>query len=259
MVTSFDIVIAGILSGITSEIGGAGMLISLPMLIAFGLPPIVANGTNRIGTMMLYGSAWYEHRKHDKINYYQALVLSIPIITGTILGAYLAVKVSNALMQWSIVILIVTVSIFTAFAHPVPDSDSVTDNPERHLTVRKVLLLLAVGLYCGYLQSGMSFLMLYVLIKYLDTKNAMANGIRHFLSMFVTPFSLIIFIAFGHISWTDGFYLAIGAAVGGWLGALFLNYLPMSLTRINIVLSLVVSVLYLIYFVTKNWGVVKFI
>lgn len=257
--TDFDIVIAGILSGVTSEIGGAGMLISLPMLIALGLPPVVANGTNRIGTMMLYTSAWREHKRHNHINYRQALVLAIPIVVGALLGAFGAVKASEAIMQWSIVVLIVGVSIFTAFARPVPDSPYVTDNPEQHLTLKKVLLLFAVGLYCGYLQSGMSFLMLYVLIKYMDTKGEMANGIRHFLAMFVTPFSLAIFIAFGHINWTDGLYLAIGAAIGGWLGAIFLNYLPMPLTKINIVLSLVISILYLAYFLWKHWGQIYFI
>lgn len=257
--TDLEIVIAGVLSGVTSEIGGAGMLISLPMLIAFGLPPVVANGTNRIGTMMLYTFAWMEHRRHNSISYRQSMILSIPIIVGALAGALIATHISNTIMQWSIVVLIVAMSLFTALAHPLPDSAQVTDNPERHLTFRKIALLAGVGLYCGYLQSGMSFLMLYVLIRYMDTKGGMANGIRHFLSMIVTPFSLAMFIAFGHINWTDGVYLALGSAMGGWLGAIFLEYLPMSLNRINIVLSLIISVLYLAYFIFKHWGEIYFI
>lgn len=257
--TAFEIVIAGVLSGVTSEIGGVGMLISLPMLIAFGLPPVVANGTNRIGTMMLYTFAWSEHRRHNHINYRQSLIIAIPIILGAIVGAVAASHTSQVIMQWSVVVLIVAMSIFTAFAHPVPESNQVTENPEQHLTIVKLGMLFAVGFYCGYLQSGMSFLMFYVLVKYMDTKREMANGIRHFLSMFVTPFSLVIFIIFGHINWIDGFYLAIGAAIGGWLGAVFLNYLPISLTKINIILSLVISILYLIYFFWKHWGQVYFL
>lgn len=259
MVTDFDIIIAGILSGITSEIGGAGMLISLPMLIGLGLPPLVANGTNRIGTMMLYSFAWVEHRKHRKMEYSQVIILGIPVIIGALTGALLAVNMSQAFMQWSILILIVGVSLFTAFASDLKSKPEATTTPEQQLDARGVVLLFGVGLYCGYMQSGMSFLMYYVLVSLMNTQQEMANSIRHFLSMAVTPVSLIIFGLFGHINWIAGIYLALGSAIGGWIGALLLNHLPLPLNKANILISLTVSIVYVVYFMWKHWGTVYFL
>lgn len=259
MITDFDIIIAGILSGITSEIGGAGMLISLPMLVGLGLPPIVANGTNRIGTMMLYTFAWVEHRKHRTIDYGQVAVIGIPVIIGALTGALLAVNMSQAFMQWSILILIVGVSLFTAFAQELHSTTEATDSPAQRIDARGIVLLFGVGLYCGYMQSGMSFLMFYVLVSFLDTKMEAANGIRHFLSMAVTPISLIVFGIFGHVDWVAGLYLAMGSALGGWIGALLLNYLPLPLNKANILVSLSVSIVYVIYFMWRHWGSVYFL
>ena len=45
----FLLAIVGFIAGVINTIAGGGSLLTLPMLIFMGLPPSVANGTNRIG------------------------------------------------------------------------------------------------------------------------------------------------------------------------------------------------------------------
>ena len=58
------LVIVGFIAGVINTLAGGGSLITLPVLIFMGLPPNVANGTNRIGILiqMLAGSAGFKSK-----------------------------------------------------------------------------------------------------------------------------------------------------------------------------------------------------
>jgi len=44
--------IVGVVTGVINTLAGGGSLLTLPMLIFLGLPPSVANGTNRIAILI---------------------------------------------------------------------------------------------------------------------------------------------------------------------------------------------------------------
>lgn len=242
-------ILAGLASGIVSEIGGAGSLISLPMLIGLGLPPNVANGTNRIGVMTQYTMGYIRYRTHKPVPHKEAAILSITLVLGTIGGAYFAVRIADAIFNWIFIGVMVLTILFTFFSRELFDRPDSTDDPVGHSRVIDYLIFLILGLYCGMVQAGMSYLMYYILVTRLHTATKTAEAIKTYMSMIVTPFALFIFIWFGHINWELGACVAVGGGFGGWLGERFVERRDSRTVKDWFMVALVISVVYMLLFV----------
>lgn len=246
-------VLAGLISGVVSEVGGAGTLVSLPMLIGAGLPPVVANGTNRIGVMLLYTMGYFEYRRKHKNVIREAIKLSTPVIVGTIVGALFATRLENIVLDWLVVGTTVLVILASAFMPQLFSGESSTDRPSRNARPTDYLLLLGVGVYCGLVQSGMSYLIFYVLVQRMNTQTRTAETLKSFISMIVTPFALAIFIYYGHINWTMGAFLALGAGAGGWIGSMISQKWEITSIKKSYILMLILSLVYVLIFMIINF------
>lgn len=247
--------LAGLLSGVFSELGGAGALVSLPMLISVGLPPLVANGTNRIGTMALYTSAYFSYRAHHgRVELTAAWVYAIPVLIGTVIGSLVAVKMSDQVMQWTIVALIIAMALFSALAPNVENVHKASEKPLEKFNISAILLMFLVGLYCGLIAQVMAYLAYFVLVRWIGIDKEVAVGMKFFLAMIVTPVALVMFIAFGHINWLAGLFLFIGAAFGGFIGERILTVMRHKSTSYFILLSLTFSLLYLSIFLLNHYS-----
>lgn len=249
----FVALIAGLLSGIFSEMGGAGALISLPMLISVGLPPIIANGTNRVGTMALYTAAYFSYKSHKTVDFKAASIYSIPIVFGTILGAIIAVQITDIVMQWIIVTMIILLTILDGFAPKIVNKTNASTDPIKLLTFSRLALFFVIGIYCGLVAQVMAFLVYFVLVRIIGIDIEVANGMKFFIAMIVTPVALIFFIASGMINWFAALFLLIGAGFGGFIGERMLTVMRHKSTRYFIILSLAFSLLYLLIFMIKHY------
>lgn len=246
-------VVAGLASGIISEIGGAGSLISLPMLISLGLPPSVANGTNRIGVMTQYSMGYIRYLTHKHIPHKEAAILSVTLVIGTIAGAYFAVSIAGEIFNWIFIGIMVLTILFTFFSQNPFDRPDSTDDPVGRSKAADYLVFLLLGLYCGMIQAGMAYLMYYVLIKQMHTTTRTAEAIKTYMSMIVTPFALIIFIWFGHINWELGLCVAVGGGLGGWFGEKFVEKRDTHTVKDWFMVALVISIIYMLLFVQLHF------
>lgn len=242
-------ILAGLASGIVSEIGGAGSLISLPMLIGLGLPPNVANGTNRIGVMTQYTMGYIRYRTQKSVPHKEAAILSVTLVLGTIAGAYFAVRIANAIFNWIFIGVMILTVLFTFFSRELFDRPDSTSDPVGHSRIADYLIFLLLGLYCGMIQAGMAYLMYYILVTRLHTATQTAEAIKTYMSMIVTPFALFIFIWFGHIDWELGACVAVGGGFGGWLGERFVEHKDTRTVKDWFMVALVISVIYMLLFV----------
>lgn len=254
--TEIEILIAivtGILAGIMSEIGGAGGLLALPMLMGLGLPPTVANATNRLGTMSVYTLAYMEFRRNHSIVLRHALIYSLPIIIGALSGAFAATQMSNRSMQWVVIAVTVLMVLFTALGPTLMNKPNATTNASKRLNISSFTLLVAIGAYSGFIEQAMAYLIFFMLVRVLGVEMETARGLKFFLSMILTPFALVIFIIFGNLNWVLGLFVAIGSSTGGWVGALMLDKLSSHAIRFYILLSLGISLVYLLLFILKHY------
>src|SRR3970282_1578937 len=89
----------GVVAGVINTLAGGGSLITLPVLIFLGLPAAVANGTNRLAITVQSIFAVTGFRRKGFSNFKISLLMSAPVLIGAVVGAQLAVNVSDVLFK----------------------------------------------------------------------------------------------------------------------------------------------------------------
>ena len=82
------VAVVGVFAGTVNTIAGGGSLITLPALIFLGVPPTVANGTNRVGVMVQSFTASASYHRRGMVDWRRAIRLLGPISVGTLVGAW---------------------------------------------------------------------------------------------------------------------------------------------------------------------------
>jgi len=103
------LIIVGILAGVINTLAGGGSLLTLPVLIFLGLPPNVANATNRIGIAFqaLIGTAGY--RSKGVSNFPFNIYLGISALIGSLIGAQIAVDIKGETFNKLLAIIMLVV------------------------------------------------------------------------------------------------------------------------------------------------------
>ena len=206
--------LAGFVSGAINTVAGGGSLLTLPILIFMGLPPSVANGTNRIQLIFAQFFAVYGYKSKGLFDYKLSIWLAFSAILGSIIGARIAVEVPEEFFKkiLSIIMILVMINIF--FKKNKKVDEKITSLKKQKLSI---LLFFFIGLYGGFIHAGVGFLMILILCGINGFSITKANSIKVFVALFFTLFALFIFILENKINIKYGIYLAIGSSLGGWL------------------------------------------
>lgn len=208
--------VAGVVAGVINALAGGGSFLILPLLIGLGLPPTVANGTSRVGVVVqCLSSSWTFHSEGVR-EYGITLRLALPVTLGALGGALLASHFDDVLFRPLIGVVLVGWGIVLAlrpgrFLEPPPEPSQPT--------WRSDLGALLIGLYGGFLQAGVGFPLLALLIPALGYHAVVANAIKARLVLIYSLLALPIFAFADQIVWREGLVLGAGTMLGGWLGA----------------------------------------
>jgi uncharacterized membrane protein YfcA len=213
----FLLVGVGILAGFLNVMAGGGSTITLPLLIFMGMDSTLANGTNRVAILMQNVSAVTSFRRQDHSRFRQSMLYALFTIPGAIAGAMFAVRISDALFQQilAIVMIGVVISLFVTPSSRRTESQEVTG--ARALMIYPVMF--AIGFYGGFIQVGVGFVFMAALYHLLKLTLAFVNMHKVFIVLVYTLPALIVFAWGGHVAWIPGIVLGVGNAIGGWWAA----------------------------------------
>jgi uncharacterized membrane protein YfcA len=105
----------GFAVGFINTVAGGGSLLSLPVLIFLGLPPSVANGTNRVAIVIQTATAVAGFKSKGVSTFPFNIYLGASALVGAIIGAQIAVDVDGALFNRILAIIMVTVIVIIIF------------------------------------------------------------------------------------------------------------------------------------------------
>lgn len=205
----------GFLCGIINALAGGGSFVTLPLLMMIGLPPQIANATNRVAITLqcLAGTATYH--KHKVLLWGHLARIAIPTVMGSVLGAYLSVEVDETIFRRIAAVLFVFM-IATVFINPKKwaKKDSIGEIKAIYLP-----LYFLMGIYGGFLQAGLGTLLIssFVIIGGYDVVRG--NALKFALAFTFTLGALLVFTGMGQVQWIPGLSLAIGTITGGIVGA----------------------------------------
>ena len=211
------LVAAGAFAGFVNSIAGGGSLLIMPLLIFMGLPSAEANGTNRVAIFIqnIFSVAGY--RSKGVYVFPFAIYVAIPAILGAIIGSNIAVDIGDQVFNriLAVVMLVVmAISIFRPAFHV---------NPEEILSKGKiwtsVVIFFFLGIYGGFIQAGIGFLIIAALTGVHGFNMAKTNSIKVFVILCYTMAAVVVFYIEGKIQWEYGLVLAAGNSVGAWIGS----------------------------------------
>ena len=209
------LIAGGFLCGIINALAGGGSFVTLPLLMMIGLPPQIANATNRVAIMLqtMAGVATYHH--HGVRPWKHLPRIAVPAVLGALLGAYLAAHLDEAIFRRVAAVLFV-IMIATVFIDP---KKWARENTMGRIKPALYPVFFLLGAYGGFLQAGVGTLLIgtFVLLGGYDVVNG--NALKFSLALVWTAVSLTIFAGFGQVQWIPGLCLALGTILGGIVGA----------------------------------------
>ena len=211
------IMLTGLVAGFLNVTAGGGTILTLPILNFIGLDLGVANATNRVSILFQNLSAIRHYHQNGKIDWREAATYIFPAIAGAILGTLSAVYMPPRVFR-----IIAAISIFSMGILLVA-KPKMWDAPQGEpLSLpKRIAALFLVGIYGGFLQAGVGFLLIWAISGGCKKNLREANVLKITIVAFYTMASLALFASFGMVNWTAAFALAFGSVIGGNAGAMF--------------------------------------
>lgn len=207
----------GSVAGFINVMAGGGSTITLPILIFLGLEGSLANGTNRVGIFVQALSAVISFRQEKYHKFKLSLKLAAFTLPGAIIGAIIAVNISNELFQKILgyVLLGVSLSILTRRLN----QNKTEDDRQQKNTWLIYPTMFAIGFYGGFIQAGVGFLFMASLYHLMRLDLVRVNMHKVFIISIYTFPALLVFFLTGNVNWKYGLVLAAGMAFGAWWSA----------------------------------------
>lgn len=212
------IVAVGILTGFINTLSGSGSLISLPMLMFIGLPPHVANGTNRVGILFQNIVSTGNYHRKGVLDAGMGLDVAIPAIIGSIVGAQVVSEMSARAVEVSVAVVLLLMLIPLWFK-PKQWLEGKDMSDVAYSKPLRWLIFFLIGIYGGFIQAGVGIFLLSALVLNAGYDLVKANALKVFINLIFTPFALGVFLWHGHVDWGVGLVLAVGNAIGAWFAS----------------------------------------
>lgn len=223
---------AGILAGAVNAVAGGATFITFPMMIAAGLPPLVANATNFVAIVPGNAMALLPLCKELAPAYRRFPRFLLPVtIIGGFLGSlallYTGPAHFSALVPW---MLLLAVSLYALtkpsirflrrhFPAPSPALQKV-------IPLLLVVATLVVAFYCGYFGAGVGFLSLSLLTLFGVDSMVACQAMKNLSLSIITVIGILLYGLAGAISWPHGLVIFTGSMIGGWFGGAMIMRIP---------------------------------
>jgi len=206
---------AGFAASVLNVLAGGGSFLTLPLLIFLGLPATEANGTNRLGVLAQNAGGVFAFHRHGVLDWRHALDAAAPAVPGAALGAWLALQVGDRDFRRILATLMLAVTLFT-----LADGGGRFASLLRGFAHRRLVLGLGfalVGVYAGFVQAGVGFLVL-ALTTLAGLDLVRGNAVKVAIILVTTALSLAFFAVADKIHWAAGAALAAGSLAGSLVG-----------------------------------------
>ncbi|MFC1558046.1 sulfite exporter TauE/SafE family protein [candidate division KSB1 bacterium] len=207
------IFVAGVVSSFINIMAGGGSVLTLGAMMLLGLDAPVANGTNRIGILFGGTSGVLAYKSENYSYFKESLILTSFTIPGAIIGAVCAINVSNLLFQRILAIVMIFIIVTLLLPKKKTQETGHTNKISRILIYPAMF---CVGLYGGFIQAGVGFLIMASLRHLLNMELLKINVHKNLIVLIYTIPVLFIFGSTNNIHWLYAFLLAMGNIVGAW-------------------------------------------
>ncbi|WP_067223810.1 sulfite exporter TauE/SafE family protein [Marinomonas gallaica] len=215
------LVVTGFLAGIINTLAGGGSNLTIPALMVMGMPADIANATNRVGVILQGIVGVKGFHKAGKVEKADIVPVLIPTLLGGLLGALLASYAPESILKPLLlttmismtVVMLVRPSVIAAPEGTIPFK--VSEKPSAWLA------LFVAGIYGGFVQAGVGFVLIAALAGTLRYDLVRTNALKMVCTIGFTALALAVFIWNDQVWWVPGLILASGTMVGSIIAVRF--------------------------------------
>ncbi len=208
----------GLAAGWLNVMAGGGSLLTVPMMVFLGLPGAVANGTNRVAIVAQNAVAAGTFFRRGFADLGLSLSLAAAAVPGAVLGAAIGTRLSG--VWFDRVLALVMIAVMIVMLLPRADrGEAAAARISRSRLVAAHALMFGAGIWGGFIQIGVGFLLMPILYRVLHLDLVRVNMHKVVIVLVYTLFALLVFAREQQVVWLAGAALALGNASGGYLGA----------------------------------------
>ncbi|MBW5445457.1 TSUP family transporter [Cohnella sp. CFH 77786] len=207
----------GFLAAFVDSVVGGGGLVALPLLLASGMTPTMALGTNKLAGTLSSLTSTASFVRSRKVN--GKLVLSLfPLsLAGAAFGTYAVQHIPSGFLRPVVVGMLVMVTLYTIFKKSWGQSSTY-----RGLSVRSAAWMgvaaAALGFYDGFFGPGTGSFLIFVFLA-LGFDFVMAAGNAKVLNFASNIASLAVFASFGYVDYRYGLPMGAAMITGSLIGS----------------------------------------
>lgn len=212
------VILAGVFAGGINTVVGSGTLITFPVLLAIGYPPVVANASNSIGLFPggVAGAIGYRSELVGQRS--RLLRMGTFSLLGGAVGALLLLMLPASVFKAVVPVLIV-IALILVVAQPWLSHRLVEREPHERAGISVLVVAFVTGIYGGYFGAAQGVLLLGLLGVLMNERLQRLNALKNVLTAGVNLVAGLIFVLIAHVAWPAVVLIAVGSTAGGILGA----------------------------------------
>lgn len=211
--------LVGVISGWVNVMAGGGSMLTVPAMVFMGIPAPAANGTNRIGIFLQNVFAVAAFFRKGFSDFRLSLSLSAAACLGAVFGARMGTQLDGVWFNRVLAITMLGIMLSMALGKGKKAAPPTTNRTTRGRLWLGHALMIGAGVWGGFIQIGVGFILMPILHRVLGMDLVRVNMHKVFIILMFTIVALLIFSIQVKIVWMAGLALAVGASIGGWIGA----------------------------------------
>lgn len=207
--------IAGFISGFVDSIAGGGGLISVPVLLATGMPAHMVLGTNKFQASFGSFSSVFNYSRKGVVSFRDCLTGIFFTIIGAASGAVLVQQINPDIIKKLIPFLLIPIVFYMIFSDSLGESRQAKVRENIFFFITGIIL----GFYDGFFGPGTGSFWTAAIVYFLGYELTKATGttkVMNFTSNFV---ALVLFFIGGNIDYKAGLCMAAGSFIGARMGS----------------------------------------
>ncbi|KFK91951.1 MULTISPECIES: sulfite exporter TauE/SafE family protein [unclassified Serratia (in: enterobacteria)] len=226
-------------AGFIDSIAGGGGLLTVPALLAVGMPPAQALATNKLQSVggSFSASLYFIRRRAVALND-QKLTIFLTLI-GSVIGALLVQHMRADVLRQMLPVLVIGIGIYFLLTPRLGESDR-----HRRLGALPFGLIAGgvIGFYDGFFGPGAGSFYALAYVTLCGFNLAKSTAHAKVLNFTSNLGSLVLFIIGGKVVWSIGLVMLVGQVVGARMGAHMVLTKGQKLIRpMIVVVSLIMS------------------
>jgi uncharacterized protein len=157
-------------------------------------------------------------RRKKVLDLRKGTLLGIPSAIGSLIGAYIAVDINEAVFEKAFAVIMLIMLVFVFY-----DPDKFIYGNEKRLKRKvnwvQVVIFFLIGIYGGFIHVGIGYFLLAALMLEVGYDLVRANAVKVLIVLMYMPFSFLIFMWKSDIDWMAGLVMTIGSVVGAYIAS----------------------------------------